>query len=96
MRTTSQKPVENLVLHEAVRLADDVRRFKVVSIDHDAYSSDHYRITVQSEDGLRCVLNLDGDDMITVWVKEPARTQRSTPVAASEMPVRRTNWALLG
>jgi hypothetical protein len=92
MRTTSQKPAESLTLSDSIRLADDSRRFRVLSIEPPAGSSGSYRIALQSEDGLSTVLNCDADELLTVWIREvacPYRVDSGVPFAVPPSRVRR-------
>lgn len=86
MRTTCQKPAESLSLSDSVRLAEDSRRFRVLSIDAPSGHTATYRIALQSEDGLGTVLHCDSDELLTVWTREVACPYRMDPSVPFEVP----------
>lgn len=86
MRTTCQKPAESLSLADSVRLAEDSRRFRVLSIEPPSGPAGTYRIALQSEDGLSTVLRCESDELLTVWTREVACPYRMDPVVPFEVP----------
>ena len=93
MRTTCLKPAESLGLLDAIRLADDTRRFRILSIEPPSALQRTYRISLQSEDGLSTVLNCESDELLTVWTRELSCPYRSAPPSSAEVAgtrVRRT------
>ena len=93
MRTTCLKPAESLGLLDAIRLADDTRRFRILSIEPPSSLQGTYRISLQSEDGLGTVLNCEPDELLTVWTREvacPYRPATALSLDANGPRVRRT------
>jgi hypothetical protein len=68
MRRTVMKPVETLKVRDFVRLADDIRYFRVLDIDPPLNGREYYRISLRSDDGLSTTLVRTEDDSVAVWV----------------------------